>query len=184
MRKLILDLLDMTRIESGRKTRDITRVDVREVAADALDGVRPDALERGISLALQSGEPAVVSADRGEIEIILNNLVSNAVKYNRDGGSVDVRIALEDSALAIEVEDSGIGMTEEEAASLFNDFVRIKNDKTRDILGSGLGLSILKKLTTLYGGDVSVRSEPDVGSTFRVLLHCDEPEPATAHEGA
>jgi two-component system sensor histidine kinase/response regulator len=178
MRKLILDLLDMTRIESGQKSREFAEVDVRAVATAALDGVRPEAQKRGISLELAGDGPVLVPADRGEIEIILNNLVSNAVKYNRNGGRVDVRLGLEDATLAIEVADSGIGMTAEEAAGLFNDFVRIKNDKTRNILGSGLGLSILKKLAMLYDGDVSVQSEPDKGSTFRVVLRCGEPEPA------
>jgi signal transduction histidine kinase len=172
MRKLILDLLDMTRIESGKKSREITEVNVRAAAEAAVDGARPAAEDRGIELAMDDGAPIVVPADGGEIEIILNNLVSNAVKYNRDGGRVDVRLELADGTLAIEVEDTGIGMTDEEASTLFNDFVRIKNDQTRNILGSGLGLSIVKKLAMLYDGDVSVESEPGRGSTFRVLLHC------------
>jgi len=73
----------------------------------------------------------------------------------------------------IDVSDTGIGMTPEECAKLFSDFVRIKNEKTRKILGSGLGLSILKKLSFLYGGDITVQSEPDVGSTFTVTLRKD-----------
>ena len=112
----------------------------------------------------------VLSADRGEIEIILNNLVSNAVKYNRDGGQVDVTVRADEQSVALEVRDTGIGMSREDLERLFQDFVRIKNEKTRNILGSGLGLSTLKKLATLYGGEVSVTSEPDVGSTFTVVL--------------
>jgi signal transduction histidine kinase len=68
------------------------------------------------------------------------------------------------------VKDTGIGMTKEETAKLFGEFVRIKNAKTRNIMGSGLGLSILRKLATLYGGDVTVASQPDVGTTFTVHL--------------
>jgi signal transduction histidine kinase len=68
------------------------------------------------------------------------------------------------------VKDTGIGMSKEETAKLFGEFVRIKNAKTRNILGSGLGLSILRKLATLYGGDVTVASQPDVGTTFTVHL--------------
>ncbi|HNR33688.1 MAG TPA: ATP-binding protein, partial [Candidatus Hydrogenedentes bacterium] len=102
--------------------------------------------------------------------IILNNLVSNAVKYNRDGGSVEVKIGEADDTVMVSVSDTGIGMSEEECAKIFNDFVRIKNRKTRDILGSGLGLSIVKKLAVAYGGDATVISRPDVGSTFTVTL--------------
>ena len=69
------------------------------------------------------------------------------------------------------VTDTGIGMTPEETERLFGEFVRIRNEKTRDILGSGLGLSIVKKLVTLYGGETVVKSEPDVGTTFTVTLH-------------
>ena len=104
-------------------------------------------------------------ADRGEIEMILNNLVSNAVKYNRDGGRVDVTLRPDAGAVLIAVADTGIGMTAEEAGRLFGEFVRIKNDQTRHILGSGLGLSIVKKLAALYNGEAWVTSEP--GSAAR-----------------
>jgi signal transduction histidine kinase len=170
MRKLIGDLLDMTRIESGRKRRDFADVDVADVARMAIETAMPEAVGRRITVALDAEPPVTMKADRGELEIILNNLVSNAVKYNRDGGSVRVAVRREGGAVVIAVSDTGIGMTKEDAARLFGEFVRIKTDKTRDILGSGLGLSIVRKLAILYGGDVSVTSEPDVGSTFTVVL--------------
>ena len=173
MRKLILDLLDMTRIESGEKRRELARVDVREIARAALDTVRPAVDARGIAVELHGNEPVPMLADRGEIEIVLNNLLTNAIKYNRDGGRVDTQIHFDDQHVTISVADTGIGMTSEEAAKLFKDFVRIKNDRTRDILGSGLGLSLVKKLALMYGGDVSVVSQPDVGSTFTVVLQRD-----------
>jgi two-component system, sensor histidine kinase and response regulator len=179
MRKLILDLLDMTRIESGQKQRELTRSDVREIARHAMETVRPSAEQRQITVELHGSEPVPMTADRSEVEIILNNLLSNAVKYNRDGGRVDVKIQFDDTRVTITVADTGIGMTSAEAAKLFNDFVRIKNDKTRDVLGSGLGLSLVKKLALLYGGDVGVTSVPDVGSTFTVVLQRDFKPPTT-----
>jgi signal transduction histidine kinase len=179
MRKLILDLLDMTRIESGEKRRALARADVRALARTALETARPAAEARHITLELHGAEPVPMTADRGEIEIIFNNLLSNAVKYNRAGGRVDVRLHFDDSRLTISVADTGVGLTPEEAAKLFNDFVRIRNDKTRDILGSGLGLSLVKKLALMYGGEVAVSSQPDVGSTFTVVLQRDFKPPAT-----
>jgi signal transduction histidine kinase len=176
MRKLIGDLLDMTRIESGRKRRQFADVDVAEAARAAIETVMPEAAERGIAVRLDAAEPVVMTADRGELEIILNNLLSNAVKYNRDGGRVDASIRRDGAAVVIAVADTGIGMTKDEASRLFGEFVRIKNDKTRDILGSGLGLSIVRKLAAMYGGDASVESEPGKGSTFTVVLR----RPATA----
>jgi signal transduction histidine kinase len=114
----------------------------------------------------------IIKADSSEIEIILNNLLSNAVKYNKQGGKADLKISTENDQIKIVVSDTGIGLTKDEAAKLFNDFVRIKNHKTVKILGSGLGLSLVKKLAMFYNGDVCVQSEPDVGSTFTVELNC------------
>ncbi len=88
---------------------------------------------------------------------MLNNLVSNAVKYNRDGGRVDVALRRDGETVTLTVADTGIGLTETEAAKLFNEFTRIKNEHTVNILGSGLGLSTVKKLANLYGGDASGR---------------------------
>jgi signal transduction histidine kinase len=170
MRKLILDLLDMTRIESGQKKRELVEVDVREIAKTAMDTVRPDAAAKNVALQLH-GEGAIpMIADRNEIEIILNNLLSNAVKYNQEGGRVDAKFGADGQKVTISVTDTGIGMTPEEAAKLFNDFVRIKNEKTANIPGSGLGLSLVKKLAIMYGGDTTVTSKTGVGSTFTVIL--------------
>jgi signal transduction histidine kinase len=123
-----------------------------------------------------------MKADKGEVEMILNNLLSNAVKFNRDGGKVDVALRAEAGKVMISVVDTGIGMTPEESARLFNDFVRIKNEKTRNIPGSGLGLSIVRKLVDLYEGTVDVASRPDAGSIFTVVLNQPRPAEAEAPE--
>lgn len=171
MRKLIIDLLDLTRIESGQKRRELTEIDLQRAVQATVETVLLEANERGITIQSLSAEaPVTMRADRTEIEMVLNNLVSNAVKYNRDGGQVTISCAREGDAVSIVVADTGIGMTEEEVAQLFNSFVRIKNEKTFGILGSGLGLAIVKKVATLYHGNVQVVSEPDVGSTFHVTL--------------
>ncbi len=170
MRKLIMDLLDLTRLESGQKQRDLTIVDVGVMARKAIETVAAEAAARAITIDLRAGGDVSMSADPGEIEIVLNNLVTNAVKYNRDGGSVTVTLAADDERVTITVADTGIGLAPEESARLFGEFVRIKNDKTRSILGSGLGLSIVKRLAQVYGGDVGLVSEPDVGTTFTVTL--------------
>ncbi len=170
MRKLIIDLLDMTRIESGQKRRDLAEVDAVEVARQAIETVLPRAEERDIAVELHAEGAEPLTADRGELEIILNNLVSNAVKYNRDGGRVDVTVAGEGDEVVLTVADTGIGMDPEEVARVFEDFVRIRNAKTKHIEGSGLGLSIVKKLAALYGGTATVTSEADVGTTFTVTL--------------
>ena len=170
MKKLIFDLLDLTRIESGQKKRSLAEVDVCAVARQAIETHSVLAVDKQVTISFQGPESLNLQADAGELEIIFNNLISNAVKYNRDGGTVVVAVREQDSTVAIEVRDSGIGMSQEEVARLFGEFIRIKNSKTMNILGSGLGLSILKRLSHLYGGKVSVESQPDQGSTFTVTL--------------
>ncbi len=172
MRKMINDLLDLTRIESGQKKRDITEVNLNELAKLAIETSLVEAQKRNITITLHAEEPVIIRADRDEMIIILNNLISNAVKYNKDNGKVDIYLQKEHNKIIIKVSDTGIGMTPEECAKLFQDFVRIRNKKTESILGSGLGLSTVKKLAQIYGGDVSVHSVPDEGSTFTVEL-CD-----------
>ena len=170
MRKLIADLLDLTAIESGQRVRTIVSVEVLESARQAAENARAEAEQRRIRVELDVPAGLAVQGDRSEIDMIFNNLVSNAVKYNRDGGSVRVSAAECPDSVRISVEDTGIGMSSDESKKLFNDFSRIKNEKTRHILGSGLGLSTVKKLATLYSGEVAVTSQPDVGSTFTVVL--------------
>jgi len=170
MRKLIYDLLDLTRLESGQKKRELSEIVLKDIANISMETMMPDAHARGIQISLDANDETTLNADRGELEIIFNNLISNAVKYNRDNGKVNIVVRETDKEVEIAVSDTGIGMTEEEIQKLFGEFVRIKNDKTRNILGSGLGLSILRKIAALYGGGVRVESKPDQGSTFRVNL--------------
>ncbi|MEI6079638.1 MAG: HAMP domain-containing sensor histidine kinase [bacterium] len=170
MRKLIFDLLDLTRIESGDKKRSFDTVDVVDMARTAIEVVNMEAALRNIEIKMYVAGPVHMAADKSEIEIILNNLITNAVKYNRDGGKVDVALYSEGDKKVIKVSDTGIGIAPEDASRLFQEFVRIKNEKTINILGSGLGLSTVKKLSKLYGGDVYLETQPDVGSSFRVEL--------------
>jgi two-component system sensor histidine kinase/response regulator len=170
MRKIINDLLDLTRIESGTKRRELSKRDLRDIARTAVETAMPEAAKRSIAVELAADQPVGLVCDGGEIEMILNNLVSNAVKYNRDGGRVDIGLAAGDGRVTMTVRDTGIGMDAEETAGLFREFHRVKNEKTRNILGSGLGLTIVKKLAALYDGDVTVESAPDAGTTFTVTL--------------
>ncbi|MEI6682232.1 MAG: hybrid sensor histidine kinase/response regulator [Bacteroidota bacterium] len=175
MRSLILDLLDLTRVESGKAKRNIMEVDLVKIAGTAMDTMRPYAIQRDVTMTLHHEGDIIIQADAEEMEIIFNNLISNAIKYNKDGGSVDTTLLLADGCLEIKVVDSGIGLSLMEIDKIFDDFVRIKNDKTKNITGSGLGLSIVKKLIDNYSGKIEVTSVPDQGSTFIVRLPIDKP---------
>ena len=111
-----------------------------------MDLFASEASEGGITIGLKPDGPVEMVADPSEMEIVFNNLISNAVKYNREGGSVTVDIRRDDGTVKVIVADTGIGLAPEEAAKLFTEFVRIKNEDTIKVLGSGLGLSTVRKL--------------------------------------
>ena len=170
MRGLIFDLLDLTRIESGQKQRNLIPTDIAEVMRSSIETIETSAAERQLDLQINIPDELILKLDAGEQEIIFNNLLTNAVKYNRDGGKVTVELCAEDEGYRLIVSDTGIGMTEAECAKIFDEFVRIKNANTRKISGSGLGLSTLKKLVRLNNGEISVASQPDVGTTFTLRI--------------
>lgn len=176
-KKLIFDLLDLTRIESGLKRRELRRLDLVPLLRCALEAVERDVRAQGLTVEVDSAPEVFLDADPGEMEIVFNNLVSNAVKYNRPGGRVTARLSRQDGGVVFAVEDTGVGMRPEDAAKLFREFTRIRNAETAGVPGSGLGLSTVKKLAQIYGGDAAVNSEPGKGSVFTVTLK-DAPLPA------
>ncbi len=170
MRQLILDLLDLTKIETGKPTQKLEVVNVRKIIQMAVDTIRPYAIQKDVDLYINTRENIEMKADPGEIEIIMNNLVSNAVKYNKNGGRVDIFMEKSGLNLKITVTDTGIGFRPEDKEKIFEDFVRIKSSQTREVTGSGLGLSIVKKIVDMYNGSIIVNSEPDKGTTFIITL--------------
>jgi two-component system sensor histidine kinase/response regulator len=170
MRGLIMDLLDFTKIRLEKKTEKITRINLKKLAKDAISTVKPFAIQKNVIFSLDAPDDLFIEADPNDMEIIFNNLLSNAVKYNKDDGKVEVVIRRAGELNIIRVKDTGIGMQEDEVALLFKEFVRIKNEKTKNITGSGLGLSIVRKIAELYHGKISVESKPDKGSVFTVTL--------------
>jgi len=168
MRGLIMDLLDLTRIENGTKQRRIAKNDIIEIIKASLQMFEPMAAQRNIKTELIAPDELYLMGDREEFNIIVNNLISNAIKYNKDFGTITCTVRKEKGKVSFAVTDTGVGMSEEEKALLFHDFVRIKNEKTRNIAGSGLGLSIVKKLVEMNEGSIEVESYPDKGSTFTI----------------
>ncbi|MEI7490827.1 MAG: ATP-binding protein [Bacteroidota bacterium] len=175
MRTLILDLLDLTKVTSGKGTRDIREINLVDIAHTAIDTMRPYSIQKDVKLNLHGNDVVKVMADNEEMEIIFNNLISNAIKYNREGGTVDCTIGEDGTCVEILVEDTGIGINPEDLNKIFDDFVRIKSEKTRNITGSGLGLAIVKKLIDTYKGTIEVTSQPDIGSKFKVKLPIEKP---------
>ncbi|MGA1977244.1 MAG: hybrid sensor histidine kinase/response regulator [Bacteroidales bacterium] len=170
MRNLIMDLLDFTKIQLERKEEKIQEVNLKEVASAAMATIQPYAIQMEVNIYLDAGPDVIIMADPADMEIIFNNLISNAVKYNKFGGKVDISIDSSGTDAIIIFSDTGIGITKTDTENLFNEFVRIRNEKTRNISGSGLGLSIVKNVVELYHGTIEVESTPDVGSVFTIRL--------------
>jgi len=170
MRHLIMDLLDFTKVSFERHVEKMQNVNIKELVSMAVVTVSPYAIHKDIQFVTEVKGCETIWADPNDFEIIMNNLVSNAVKYNKPGGTVTVTVDCNDSEFSLSVADTGIGMNNDEREMLFEEFSRIRNDKTRNISGSGLGLSIVKKVVELYHGVINVESAPDKGSTFTVIL--------------
>lgn len=170
MRNLITDLLDLTKIGTGEKIRELIECDITEIARFSIDTFKPMALQKNITIYFDAPEAIKMNADRQEIEIIFNNLISNAIKYNIQNGRVNVIVKTLKNEIKIIIEDTGIGMSKEDLSKLFHDFVRIKNINTSNITGTGLGLSITKKIVELYNGEIKVSSIPGTGSTFIITF--------------
>ncbi len=177
MRRLIHDLLQMTTMESKSRNRELARVDVTKVARDTIEMFQHQADGLGLSIHLHREGPLVMNAVEDELQIILQNLISNAVKYNRSGGQVHVNLDRNGTTISLGVSDTGWGLPPTALDRLCDEFVRIKTPHNRDVPGTGLGLSIVKKIARLYSGDILIDSEWEVGSKFTVLLKDNQPEP-------
>jgi signal transduction histidine kinase len=163
-------ILDYARLASRVGEINTTVVDIADLAAQVLDEVRPLASEKGLDLRLEVGSaPKALMADEPKLRQVLVNLVSNAVKYTA-GGHVVLRVTEVDGRLVLEVEDTGLGMSPEDAACVFDEFFRAPSAAASSVVGTGLGLSIARKIVTVLDGTIGVHSELGVGSVFTVDL--------------
>jgi two-component system phosphate regulon sensor histidine kinase PhoR len=168
---LVRDLLYINSRDVGKVHRSIEDLDLKAAIASQLEFFRVQADKRRIHATLEAPLDAYrVKADRGDLDRIFMNLISNGIKYNREKGNLVVRITEAGDAWEVAVSDTGIGMSEAERASLFQEFYRVKNHKTSGIAGTGLGLATVKRVLGEYNGKICVQSKPDAGSTFTVTF--------------
>jgi len=170
MRNLIMDLLDFTKIRFERKEEKIEEVNLADIASGAIVTAQPSAIQMEVTVDLIIRSDTIIMADPTDMEIIFNNLVSNSVKYNKTGGKAEIILDSDEDDVIIAFSDTGIGIKDSDKENLFDEFTRIRNEKTRNISGSGLGLSIVKKVVELYNGTIRVESKPDIGTTFTIRL--------------
>ncbi len=168
---LIEDWLGLARFDAEAIRKKFKPLDVAKAVEQQLDYLRPLFAERHLTVTSECAPGlAPVFGDERVVGEVIGNLLSNAMKYNRDGGSITVRATAADDACRIAVSDTGIGIPAEQIGFVFNEFYRVKNNATRDIPGTGLGLAIVKKIVDAHGGRVAVESVEGQGSTFSVYL--------------
>jgi two-component system phosphate regulon sensor histidine kinase PhoR len=171
MQRLIDNLLNLARIEAGVVAVNKTSLSLNELLQEALGVMQPAAEQKNIKLTSEFSPLYLgVLADRDMLLQGAINLISNAVKYTRPGGSVTVRSQLNDQEVAFEVQDTGVGLSEEDRRRVFEKFYRVKKDSDM-ASGTGLGLALVKHIVEdVHGGRVDVVSQEGQGSTFQVSL--------------
>jgi signal transduction histidine kinase len=172
LRTLVSELLNITAIQTGNFTLRRSPVEVAKVAAEAAEASREKSQEKNIALSFTSASGPVQKAlaDRDALLMIFSNLIDNAIKYTPDGGHVSVHVSGDGMYVRVAIKDDGIGMEAADREKIFDEFYRAKNDYTANVPGTGLGLSLVKRLTELHQGRISVDSAPGAGSQFVVQL--------------
>jgi PAS domain S-box-containing protein len=174
--ELIDDLVELARAEAGQLELEPRPTDVREVARELGEDYRPQAESAGLRFLTElPDELPVIRSDPTRVRQVLGNLISNAIKYNRPEGTITVRAALRTRRAGgeyavVEVADTGIGVPEEKLALLFREFSRLAPGSAH---GAGLGLAISQRIALALGGEITVTTAPDVGSTFALWLPAD-----------
>ena len=166
---LINDILDLAKVEAGRMELQPSTFELPELLENAASMVRERAIRQGIGLTVATDSSVgVMEADERKVKQILFNLLSNAVKFTPGGGSVTLAATAGEEEVVISVRDTGVGISAEDQEKIFEEFYQVGASRTQE--GTGLGLALTRRLVELHRGDLSLESEPGVGSTFTVTM--------------
>ena len=170
MNRLVEQMVESARLEEGQVHLARAAYDLRDIVRESAERLRV-ILQTAHTLVLDlPQEPVMVLVDRERVATVLSNLMGNAVKYSPHGGEVRCRLISARSWATVEVEDHGVGVAEADMAKLFTRFGRIVTEETTNVQGTGLGLFLSRELARMHGGDITVVSEPGVGSIFSLSL--------------
>ena len=169
---MINDIIDFARLEAGKLTLQITDVSVARTLELCDTLTTPQAADRDIAIVFHPTDASLhVSGDEAKVQQVLVNLVTNAIKFTNPGGRIEVRAVDEGNSVAFQVKDTGTGIPQSRIADIFQPFVQVDSSATRSREGVGLGLAISLQLARKMGGDLTVVSDLDVGSTFTLRLN-------------
>jgi PAS domain S-box-containing protein len=175
LQRLVGDLLFVAQLEADNLVLEKSPVDLGLIAQEACEAGGPRAAELGVAIRLQT-VAASVFGDADRLGQLIDNLLSNALKFTPSGGTVDVVVSLSGASASLEVRDTGIGIADGELAQLFDRFFRATSARGRAIPGIGLGLSIVRALAEGHGGEISVESAEGVGTAFVVTIPLHVPQ--------
>jgi two-component system phosphate regulon sensor histidine kinase PhoR len=170
MSELVSDISDLSAIESGAMELNLEPVKVRAVVAEVMTLLEARRNEAEINFSIDVGDRIVVTADRTRLGQVFYNLIDNAIKFNRPGGSVIVSSTFSNGSLEVRVEDTGVGIASADLPRIFERLYRADKSRSRRTEGTGLGLAIVKHLVQAHGGEVAVKSELGRGTCFTVTL--------------
>jgi signal transduction histidine kinase len=167
--RLVSDLLFVAQREDAEIVGDISELDLMELAREGVEGAGPQASTAGVTLELH-GESAFLQGDPSRLSQVIDNLISNAIKFTPAGGQIDVRVDVRAEQVILAVSDTGMGVPKGEQADLFQRFFRTRGANAAAIQGTGLGLSIVKEIVESHGGTIGFTSREGLGTTFTVEL--------------
>ena len=168
--ELVNDVLDLSKIEAGRMELSYDEFFVSNAVHEVHNVIRSLSERRDIDLTIDVPDDLVVRADKSKFKQVLYNLLSNAIKFTAQGGRVWVTAAEEAEILRVDVGDTGVGIPREQHERIFNEFYQVDSATTRQVEGTGLGLSLTRRIVELHGGRMSLKSEPGEGSVFTVRM--------------
>jgi len=173
LRKMVMELMNITAMETGNFTIKRSPIDLREVVHQAVENCKEKAVEKNITLCYECSSVEGldrVLADMDAMQIMCTNLIDNAIKYTPKDGHASVTLERNGMYAQIIVQDTGIGMSPSEKERVFDEFFRAKNKYTENVPGTGLGLSLVKRLVELHQGTIELDSAQNKGSSFKVSI--------------
>jgi two-component system phosphate regulon sensor histidine kinase PhoR len=168
MTQLVAELTELSRIETGKAELELEPIDINSLVEEAIVQLKTQAERRNLSIEMSLGSIRAVPADKERLRQVMVNLIHNAIKFNRPGGSIKISTESSEASVFVEVSDTGTGIARRDLPHIFERFY--KADKSRAGQGSGIGLAIAKHVVESHGGKITVRSEEGKGATFSFSL--------------
>lgn len=166
---LVNDIIRLSELDQAENLPEFTRIDLYELAQERLELLENNARQKNVTLSLH-GEHCMVRSDRNLLEELIDNLVQNAIRYNKKDGRVDIYVEPSDNQICLRIKDTGIGIPEEDRQRVFERFYRVDKGRSRETGGTGLGLAIVRHIVDLHGGNIELDSEVGKGTTISITL--------------